>query len=407
MDALYLPPKPKGHLIGDNLPEFAKDPLGFLQGSAQTHGDVVRLRFMGQNFYLLNHPDLIEYVLVENNKNFQKSKILRNNRRLLGDGLLTSEGDFWRRQRRLTQPAFHRRRVAGYGEAMSSYAERTIAGWRSGREVDVHEEMMSLTLEIVAKTLFDADVAEDARDVGEAMEVALQNFTLERRLLRIPKSVPTPRNLRFERAAKRLSWIFWLLARNPGAEGELTGELEGVLGGRAPAVADLAYLFVHRARREGVDAPLPARLEPRAGGEGRLRGRRLPDAGRHDGDDEPVGVAPRPALLRGSGALRPRPLDRGVREGAPPVRLLPVRGRPQAVHRPGLRVDGDAPHPGDDRPEVPPGARARAGRPRAPSFDHAQAQEGDPDGADRTPLSAGQPLRLVEYPVDLDNGATS
>jgi cytochrome P450 len=83
------PSGPKGHLLGDNLREYARDPLGFLSRCAREYGDIVQLRFMGQTFYLLSHPDHIEYVLVENNRNFTKTKILKRNGRLLGEGLLT------------------------------------------------------------------------------------------------------------------------------------------------------------------------------------------------------------------------------------------------------------------------------------------------------------------------------
>jgi cytochrome P450 len=178
------PPGPKGRLIGDNLREYARDPLDFLSDCAREYGDVVGLRFMGQNLYLLSDPDLIEYVLVENNRNFTKTRILKRNRRLLGEGLLTSEGEFWRRQRRLAQPAFHRKSVAAYGEVMVTYAKRSLEAWRDGQTIDVHEEMMHLTLEIVAKCLFDADLGARATDVGKAMKVALENFSSQRRLQR-------------------------------------------------------------------------------------------------------------------------------------------------------------------------------------------------------------------------------
>ena len=320
MKAPSVPPGPKGHLFGGNLLEFAGDPLGFLTGCARGYGDVARLRFMGQTFHLFSHPDLIEYVLVKNNKNFRKSALLRRNRRLLGDGLLLSEGDFWRRQRRLAQPAFHRNRIAAYGEVMSSYAERTLDGWRNGREIDVHEEMMRLTLEIVAKTLFDADVAAEVGEIGGAMEVVLEDFARQRSLIRVPKSVPTPGNVRFERAAKKLdgivsgivrerrgsgepdrgdllsmlmlaededggrmndgqlrdevmtlflaghettanalSWTFWLLSRNPGAEAKLAEELEGALGGSTPTVEDLPRLpYTERVVKESMRLYPPA-----------------------------------------------------------------------------------------------------------------------------------------------------
>jgi cytochrome P450 len=309
-----IPPGPRGHLLGENLREYARDPLGFLSGCAREHGDVVRLRLMGQTFYLLSRPDLIEYVLVENNRNFTKTRILRRNRRLLGEGLLTSEGGLWRRQRRLAQPAFHRRRVAAYGEVMAAFAERELRGWREGEIVDIHEEMMRLTLEIVAKCLFDADVREEARGVGEAMKVALEDFSSQRRPIRLPKSIPTPRNIRFEMAARRLdaivhtiieerrrsgeedrgdllsmlmlaedesgermtnkqlrdevmtlflaghettanalSWAFWLLSLNPEAEARLAEELGRVLGDRLPSVADLPNLpYVERVVKESM-----------------------------------------------------------------------------------------------------------------------------------------------------------
>jgi cytochrome P450 len=321
------------------LREYAQDPLGFLSGSAQEHGDVVRLRFMGQTFYLLSHPDLIEYVLVENNRNFTKTRILRRNRRLLGEGLLTSEGGFWRRQRRLAQPAFHRKRVAAYGEVMVAFTERSLDGWRDGETIDLHEEMMRLTLEIVAKCLFDADVGSEAKDVGSAMKVALEDFSSQRSLIRIPKSIPTPHNLRFERAARRLegivrtiieerrksgdedrgdllsmlmlaegesgermtdkqlrdevmtlflaghettanalTWTLWLLSLNAAAEVGLVEELGRVLGGRAPTVADLSNLpYVERVIKESMRLYPPAWVMGReAIGECEVGGYRMP-----------------------------------------------------------------------------------------------------------------------------------
>lgn len=339
MRTLDAPPGPKGHLLGNNLREYAQDPLGFLSGSARVYGDVATLRFMGQTFYLLSRPDLIDYVLVENNRNFTKTRLLRRNRRLLGEGLLTSEGGFWRRQRRLAQPAFHRKRVAAYGEVMVALAERSLEGWRDGETIDVHEEMMRLTLEIVAKCLFDADVGAEARDVGSAMKVALEDFAAQRRLVRIPKSIPTPHNVRFERAARRLdevvrtiieerrksgeedrgdllsmlmlaedecgermtdkqlrdevmtlflaghettanalSWTLWLLSLNPEVEAKLATELGRVLGGRDPTVADLPRLpYVERVIKESMRLYPPAWVMGRESvGECEVGGYRMP-----------------------------------------------------------------------------------------------------------------------------------
>ena len=293
---------------------------------------------MGQTFYLLSRPDVIEYVLVENNRNFTKTRILRRNRRLLGEGLLTSDGGFWRRQRRLAQPAFHRKRVAAYGEVMAAFARRSLEGWRDGETIDVHEEMMRLTLEIVAKCLFDADVGAEAKDIGRAMKVALESFTSQRRLIRIPKSIPTPHNVRLEMAARRLdrivhtiieerrkswedrgdllsllmlardesgermtdeqlrdevmtlflaghettanalSWTFWLLSLNAAAEVKLVEELERVLGGRVPTIADLPGLpYVERVIKESMRLYPPAWVMGReAIGECEVGGYRMP-----------------------------------------------------------------------------------------------------------------------------------
>jgi cytochrome P450 len=319
MGTLHAPPGPKGHPLGGNVREYARDPLGFLSRCVREYGDVVELRFMGQPIYLLADPGLIEYVLVENNRNFTKTRILKRNRRLLGEGLLTSEGEFWRRQRRLAQPAFHRKRVAAYGEVMAAFAERSLGAWRDGQTIDVHEEMMHLTLEIVAKCLFDADVGARTTDVGKAMKVALEDFSSQRRLLRIPKGIPTPHNIRFEMAARRLdgvvgaiienrrkseedrgdllsmlmlaeddsgermtdkqlrdevmtlflaghettanalSWTFWLLSLNPEVEHELAEELARVLGGRPPTTSDLPALpYVECVLKESMRLYPPA-----------------------------------------------------------------------------------------------------------------------------------------------------
>src|SRR5919106_3931981 len=123
------PPGPRGRFLTGNLFDYTRDHLGFLTRCAREYGDVVRLRFVNVPVYLLNHPDHIEYVLVRNNRNFTKSKGVRHSLGFLGDGLLTSEGSFWRRQRRLAQPAFHRERIDAYSGVMVECAERAISGW--------------------------------------------------------------------------------------------------------------------------------------------------------------------------------------------------------------------------------------------------------------------------------------
>src|SRR5207237_1207542 len=125
----------------------------------------------------LSHPDHTEYLLTTGAKNFAKrTYVLSLLVPLLGNGLLTAEGDFWLRQRRLIQPVFSRQRIAGYGEAMVDYARRMLGRWRDGETRDLHAEMVRLTLEVVGKTLFGADVGGDAADVGAALEVVMEDF---------------------------------------------------------------------------------------------------------------------------------------------------------------------------------------------------------------------------------------
>src|SRR4051812_49705656 len=118
--------------------------------------------------HLLNDPEAIREVLVTKNDSFTKSPALRNAKVTLGEGLLTSEGEFHRRQRRLSQPAFHPQRVAGYAGVMADIAARACGAWQDGQRFDAHREMMQITLRIVAKTLFDADVESDVRTIGHA-----------------------------------------------------------------------------------------------------------------------------------------------------------------------------------------------------------------------------------------------
>src|SRR5512141_221087 len=156
--------------------EVARNPLALMIAMARDYGDIAHYKVGPQHLFFFNHPDLIRDVLVTNQKNFHKSRGLERAKRLLGNGLLTSEGEFHLRQRRLVQPAFHRQRLSGYAATMVEYGERTSAMWRDGATVDMHTEMMRLTLGIVAKTLFDADVDSEAGEIGRAMTTAFESF---------------------------------------------------------------------------------------------------------------------------------------------------------------------------------------------------------------------------------------
>jgi cytochrome P450 len=278
--------------------------VGFLRSCAQQYGDVVTFRTGPQRTFLVNHPDYIEDVLVTKNRSFIKPFALRRMRLFIGNGLLSSDGDAWHRQRRLAQPAFHRDRIAVYGAVMVDYAQRRLAGWRDGEVRDIQAEMMQITYEIVGKTLFDADVGDRAADVRDALAVTLEHYQelLSSFWILLPDAIPTPANMRLRKALQRLdsviyrviderrangadrgdllsmlldtrdddgsrlstrqvrdevmtlmfaghdttaltlTWCWYLLAQHAGVEAKLHAELDDVLAGRAPTVDDITEL---------------------------------------------------------------------------------------------------------------------------------------------------------------------
>lgn len=300
------PPVARGLPVVGVLPEFARDRLGFLERVAREEGDVVELRFKPVfTSYFVNDPALIEQVLVKNAANFTKDVFLQQLRVWLGMGLLTAEGDFWKRQRRLLQPSFHRERIASYARVMVDRSERAARAWRDGEVFDVHEALMKLTAEIVGETLFGSDVGNVGEEVSHALEAVmrfyanpvLQVFPV---LQRVPLSINRDylagvrridaivREIVRERRATRragegndllsmllavqdedgsrltdeqvrdealtiflaghettalaLSWSFYLLSENPGVERKLHAELDAVLGERGPTLEDLPKL---------------------------------------------------------------------------------------------------------------------------------------------------------------------
>jgi len=203
-----------------HVPELRRDPLAFYLRCVQEFGDVVTVRFGWTKIFLVSHPDLIEQVLVSEGKNFIKHYALRMNRTLLGNGLLTSEGDFWLRQRRLIQPLFQRDRLAGYASIMVQLAREQTDAWHDGETRDLHADMTGLTLRIIAQALFGADVSHLAVEVGEALSEIMTNFN--RRffaVLRFPEWVPTPAHLRLRRAAARLDRVVYGLIEKRRREG--------------------------------------------------------------------------------------------------------------------------------------------------------------------------------------------
>jgi cytochrome P450 len=209
---------------------FGEDPLGLLQACAR-QGDAVSFRFGLSRVLLFSDPRLIEEVLVTHVQDFRKSSGTRRLRSLIGEGLLTSDGEPWRRQRRLAQPAFHRARIEGYATCMSQEAERLFDTWQDGDTRDVHQEMMELTLRIACTTLFGADVSTDLPGVRGANAVLSDHFQsrLSSLLFLLPDSVPTPGNRRYQAAVRKLDGIVYRIIAERRREGTDHGDLLSML----------------------------------------------------------------------------------------------------------------------------------------------------------------------------------
>src|SRR5262249_15479771 len=143
------PPGPKRMFPGGFFFRFQKDPIAFFMSMAHDYGDVAQFKVGPQNFFFVNHPDLIHDVLVTHDRNFLKGRALERAKRLLGEGLLTSEGEFHLRQRRMIQPVFHRGKISTYASVMQKHSEALSSRWIDGQILDIHEAMMKLTLNIV------------------------------------------------------------------------------------------------------------------------------------------------------------------------------------------------------------------------------------------------------------------
>jgi cytochrome P450 len=208
--ATAAPVTPGGWPVLGDLPAMRRRPLEFLSRAAR-QGDVVRMR-LGRDVFLLNHPDHAQRVLLENHANYRKSFFYQRIRPLVGDGLVTSEGDDWKRKRRLAQPAFHRERLVGFVEVMAHHTGAVLDRWSEaaarGAPVDVSADMMRLTLTVVGHALFGSDLLQGAERMGRALTIALR-ITNQRffSLLYLPPWLPTPANFRFARAMRVLDGV--------------------------------------------------------------------------------------------------------------------------------------------------------------------------------------------------------
>lgn len=299
------PPTPKGHFLAGNLPEFTADTLAFLLDVRQ-YGDIASFLFGPFRAYVVSSPELVHQVLVTDADKFYKPvSVKAATRPVIGNGLFSNDGDFWKRQRRLVQPAFHTKRIGAYAQVMVDHAQALMARWQDGQTYDIDQEMTRLTMGIVSKTLFDADVSDEANEISEMVTIALHSVNLRlNRVFGIPDWLPTAENRRLKYAVKRLDamiqrfiddrrksgedkgdllsmlllardeddggmmtdrqvrdeamtvfgaghettatalmWTWYLLSQHPEVEARLLEELETVLGDRAATLSDLPRLI--------------------------------------------------------------------------------------------------------------------------------------------------------------------
>ncbi len=204
-----LPPSVKPSFLGGHFLQFRRSPIGFLT-ELSTLGDVAFFKMGSQPAYLINHPDLARDLLVVNAHKFHKGRALLRAKKLLGEGLLTSEGDAHLSQRRMIQPAFHRERIKSYAAAMTCYAAKMAGEWQNGETRSIDKEMMRLTLNIVGKTLFDANVEDEADEVGAAMTSLIELFDyLLLPFSEILEKLPFPQARRFNRAKETLDKVIY------------------------------------------------------------------------------------------------------------------------------------------------------------------------------------------------------
>jgi cytochrome P450 len=300
-----LPPGPKTKNPLGHLFSFRRDIIGFLKKIAHEYGDIVHFKLGPIRIVLLNHPDHIKEVLTTQHRNFVKGRPLEMAKELLGEGLLTSEGEFHKRQSRLIQPAFHRNAIESCATAMTECSANLMDGWSEDMQVDIKEEMTNMSIAIAGKAMFGTDIKKEAKEINKALDTATDLFgrialPFSEWLLKLP--IPSTRRFfkakarlddtiygmiaarqrnkvnnrdllslllnsqdekvdgggmndqqvrdealtlfltAFDTTSTALTWVWYLLSQNPEAEAELHEELDRVLEGRVPTAEDVANL---------------------------------------------------------------------------------------------------------------------------------------------------------------------
>jgi cytochrome P450 len=205
------PPGPTSKLPLGLFINFLRDPLSVLDNISQKYGDISHFKFGKQNIYLINHPDYIKDVLVTYNSYFIKSRGLQLAKRVLGEGLLTSEGELHHKQRQLMQPLFQSDEITKYANIMTDYTLRMSSRWSNSDTIDIHKEFMQLTLSIVSRAFFDVDIEEaETKEIGEHVTTLVEYFNRTRiPLAKAVEKLPLPSNIRFRHAKKQLDTIIY------------------------------------------------------------------------------------------------------------------------------------------------------------------------------------------------------
>lgn len=225
MSEIKLPPTVKGGIFGGHFMQFRRAPTEFLTKLSDL-GDVASFKMGKQQAFFLNHPDFVRDLLITNNAKFIKGRALQRAKRLLGKGLLTNEGENHLRQRRMIQPAFHRERIKSYAEAMTFYAAKMRREWQDNEVRDIDREMMRLTLQIVGKTLFSANVENEADQVGKALTTIIEMFNyLLLPFSELLEKLPIPQVKKFNQAKETLDSIIYSIINERRKSGEDKGDL--------------------------------------------------------------------------------------------------------------------------------------------------------------------------------------
>jgi len=208
---LPLPPGPPGRWLLGSFRELNADKLGTSTRYQREFGDVVTIRMGPMKVAMVSHPDLIEQVLVTHSRAVHKGLIEQLVRPAAGNGIFLSENDFWKRQRRMVSPPFHRAKLASYGEIMVSQTERVLADWKDGETRDVWRDTSRIGMGVAAKVLFDVDVeAQEGEELGQALTTLMACVVARiNSPLPLPEFIPSPTMLRLKRAVRRLDTLVY------------------------------------------------------------------------------------------------------------------------------------------------------------------------------------------------------